>query len=92
MKKKSNLKSQCCNAEARVDMSPDFEGDNPKTMQMGTCCYMCTKCHQPCDVYLKERKTWTRNPKTQIIPDKREKKRKMFTEKELKQIHKEEDF
>lgn len=92
MKKKNNLKSQCCNAEVKVDMSPDFVGDNPKTMLIGTCCWICNKCKQPCDIYFKERKTWTRNPVEQVVPNKKRKKSTKLTPKELKEIHQSQDF
>jgi hypothetical protein len=85
-KTKNNLKSTCCNAIVKIDMAPDFIGDNPKTMKIGTCCYICTKCKQACDVYLKERKSWTRNPKTQIQKDKREKIKEKLTKEEIKEI------
>jgi hypothetical protein len=91
-KKKNNLKSTCCNAEIDIDMAPDFIGDNPKTMIIGTCCYLCSKCNKPCDVYLKERKTWTRNPKTQILGDNRGKVKEKLTKKEIKEIRRNEDF
>lgn len=89
--KKSNLKSICCNAEIKTNMSPDFVGDNPENQIIGTCYYICTKCNQPCDVYSKQRKVWTRNPKTQIIQSKKKKSTKL-TPKELKEIHSQEDF
>ena len=83
-KKMSNLKSTCCKAEIKLsDLSPDFIGDNPKTMRIGTCYSVCTKCHQPCDIYSNERKFWTRNSKTQIIPDKRKKIRTKEIKKEI---------
>ena len=91
-KKKNNLKSICCGAIAKLNMAPDFIGDNPKTMQIGTCYYICTQCNQPCDVYLKERKTWTRNPKTQIQKDKREKNKDKLAKKEIKELRKSSDF
>jgi L-lactate utilization protein LutB len=88
MKKKiNNLKSICCGAEAKVDMSPDFIGDNPKTMQIGTYCYVCTKCSQPCDIYSKERKLWNRNPATKIEKDKRSKLKEKLTKKEIREIN-----
>jgi len=88
----NNLKSTCCNAVAKVEMTSDFIGDNPKTMRVGTCHYICTKCQEVCDVYLKQRKTWTRNPKTQIIGDKRAKKEKKLTKKEIEEFRRNEDF
>lgn len=41
---------------------------------------------------IKIRKTWARNPKIQIIPNKKRKKSTKLTPKELKEIHKNEDF
>lgn len=83
---KSNLKSTCCNAEIKTNMVPDFIGDNPKNMIIGTCYYICTKCDEPCNSYLKERKTWKINPATKIIGDKREKIHKKEINKEIKEI------
>ena len=85
---KSKLKSNCCNADIKIGGVPDFEGDKSACTQY----YVCVKCNEACDVHSNKRKTWTINPKTQIIPDKREKNKKLFTEKELRKIHKQEDF
>jgi hypothetical protein len=86
MKKKNNLKSLCCNAKVKISMSPDFFGDNPKNMIIGTCYYICTKCNQACDIYSNSRKIWNRNPKTQIQKDKREKIKNKIINKEVEQI------
>lgn len=43
-------RSKCCNAEVKTDMSPDFIGDDPKTMTIGTVSFICTKCNKPCNV------------------------------------------
>ena len=44
------MKSNCCKAPIVVsDPSPDFAGDNPKTMKIGTCHFICTKCKKACD-------------------------------------------
>jgi L-lactate utilization protein LutB len=92
-KKKNKIKSACCRAEIRYsDFTPDFIGDNPKTMTIGTCCCICSKCNKSCNIYIPIRKTWTRNPKTQILEDNRKKQKKLFTDKELKEFRKEEDF
>ena len=85
VKKVNNLRSLCCNAPAKVEGAPDFVGDNPKNMRECTCWYACTKCHQSCDVYSNARKTWTINPKTQIVPNKREKIRNKEINKEIKE-------
>jgi L-lactate utilization protein LutB len=89
---KTQLKSTCCGVDIKVDMSPDFIGDNPKTMQVGTCCYMCSKCNQPCDVYANTRKTWNRNPATKVKGDERGKFKEKLTKKEIDKIRKNEDF
>ncbi len=31
-------------------MSPDFVGDDPKKMRIGTCSFECERCGKPCDV------------------------------------------
>ena len=86
-KKKNNYKSKCCGAKVRVHSEPDDIDKLGCTMY-----HVCTECNQPCDVISKERRVWTINPKTQVVPDKREKKKKLFTDKELKRFHQEEDF
>jgi len=92
-KKKSNLKSECCKVEVRYsDCAPDFIGDDPKTMQIGTCCCICSKCNQPCNIYVPIRKTWKINPQTKIIPNKKKKLSTKLSAKELKEIHKNEDI
>ena len=49
--------SKCCNALVKVDLSPDFIGDNPKKKTyIGTCNFFCTKCKKACDYYLIEDK------------------------------------
>ena len=42
-------KSKCCNANIRFAISPDFIGDDPKKMRVGTCSFECEKCGNPCD-------------------------------------------
>lgn len=43
--------SDCCKRKAIVcGPSPDFIGDDPKTMKIGTCFYRCTRCGEPCDL------------------------------------------
>jgi hypothetical protein len=71
--------SQCCGAKVIV---------RGKT----TMHYVCLKCGQSCDIYLKMRKFWTRNPKTQILGDKRAKKEKKLTKKEIEEFRRNEDF
>jgi hypothetical protein len=93
MEKKNNLKSDCCKTKIKFsDPSPDFIGDNPKTMTIGTCYFICSKCNQPCNIYVPIRKIWTRNPVEQIQNDNREKKKKLFTDKELRGFRMNEDF
>lgn len=43
------FKSKCCNADVKFSMSPDFIGDDPEKMQVGTCSFVCEKCKKPCD-------------------------------------------
>lgn len=45
-----NCKSKCCNASVEIEGFPDFIGDDPKTMEVATCCFRCTKCKEFCDV------------------------------------------
>ena len=46
--------SKCCGGKIKIDMSPDFPGDDPKTMKIGTCSYRCQECGEPCDVMKEE--------------------------------------
>ena len=93
MKKKNNLKSSCCRAKVRFsDFAPDFIGDDPKTIKIGTCYATCTKCGEPCNTYIPIRKVWTRNPKTQIVPNKNKKSSTKLTDKEIREFLKGEDF
>jgi len=55
--------SKCCKAEAIIEMSPDFIGDDPKHMEIGTCHFICGKCHKPCDVKINKRITMADKPK-----------------------------
>lgn len=81
MTKKSNytLRSKCCNGKV-------------KTQGKTTMYYVCLKCKEACDVIFVERKTWTRNPATQVQGDKREKRKRLFTDKEIREFLKHEDF
>lgn len=91
MKKKNNsckFKSSCCNAKVIICGIGDFDDkDTICTMH-----YECKECHMDCDVHIDERRFWTRNPKTQIIPNKKKKTSTKLTPKELKEIHQQEDF
>lgn len=50
-KRKKKYKSKCCNVDVYLsEISPDFIGDDPKTMKIGTCSYLCSKCNKPCDI------------------------------------------
>jgi hypothetical protein len=57
--------SKCCKAEVQWVLSPDFLGDDPKTMRVGTCSFLCSRCEKPCDadidpkLYKKTRKRTT---------------------------------
>jgi hypothetical protein len=82
-KKKSNLKSNCCNTEIIIGGISDFEKNYKETC---TQYYICTKCKQACDIHINERKIWTRNPKTQIIGDKRAKIKEKEINKEIQEI------
>jgi len=44
------FKSKCCNADATIIFSPDFLGDDPKKMRVGTTYFECSKCNEPCDI------------------------------------------
>lgn len=90
-KKKSKIKSKCCKAKVRYsDLSPDFIGDT--NISIGTCVCICTKCNKPCDIYIPIRKVWKKSPATQVQGDKREKRKRLFTDKEIREFLKNEDF
>jgi len=58
MKKKTKeYLSKCCNAYIIGVISPDFIGDVPDQMQIGTCYYKCSKCNKPCDIKIKKEQT-----------------------------------
>jgi len=51
MKKKiKEYLSKCCKTLVIGTMSPDFIGDKPETMTVGTCYFVCSKCGKPCDI------------------------------------------
>ena len=88
---KKEYKSKCCKAKVLYsDPSPDFIGDNFPTV--GTCYCYCSKCKEACDIFVNVRKFWNRNPKTQVLGDKREKIQKKLTKKEIQNIRMSEDF
>ena len=85
-KKKTKIKSECCKAEVRYsDFAPDFIGDDPKTMQIGTCYCICSKCNKPCNIYVPIRRTWKINPATKVKGDERAKIKERQTKKEIKE-------
>jgi hypothetical protein len=93
VKKKSKIKSECCHAEIRYsDIAPDFIEDNPATMRIGTCYCICSKCNQPCNIYVPIRKTWAINPKTKVKGDEHGKFNNKLTKKEIENYRKNEDF
>jgi hypothetical protein len=86
-KNKSTLKSNCCNAIVKIEEGTDFgKGKDYE----GTYYYSCTECKQPCDVHADERKVWTINPKTRVVPNK--KKDRKFTDAECRKFRDEGDF
>jgi hypothetical protein len=87
-KKKSNIKSDCCNAEVKVGGIPDFNGDRHACTQY----YVCTKCEEACNVHICQRKTWTRNPATKVKGDERGKQEIKLTKKEIEEFRRNEDF
>jgi len=56
MKKKIKYLSKCCKTEIITIMSPDFIGDDTKTMRVGTCHFGCNKCGKPCDIIQRRKK------------------------------------
>ena len=44
-----DLVSVCCSSKVSLEMSPDFIGDNPATMTIGTANYYCASCWEACD-------------------------------------------
>jgi hypothetical protein len=86
-RKKNNYKSKCCGAKVRIHSSPDDIDKFSCTMY-----HVCTNCGQACDIIILTRRTWIRNPKTQIIPNKKKKKSTKLSSKELREIHLNEDF
>lgn len=83
----SQFKSKCCHEAVRVSCSPDEIDKIGCTMY-----YTCTGCQEACDVFIPERKTWTINPKTRVVPNKKKQNNKLFTDKELKKFLQGEDF
>jgi L-lactate utilization protein LutB len=55
-------------------------------MRVGTCYCICSKCNQPCNIFIPIRKTWKINPSTKVKRDKREKQRTKEVDKEIKEI------
>ena len=96
-KKRSKIKSECCNAPIKVC---EGVGDFSEKDKACTLYAVCSRCGNPCDIKSTVRKVWTRNPKTQIKGDKRAKQKKYeeakeaksFTHKEIEEIRHNEDF
>jgi len=88
MSKKNKEKSNCCHAPVRVSGIPDFEGDKSVCIQY----YICTKCNEPCDIYIPIRRIWTRNPVTKVKGDERGKYKTKLTKKEIEEFRRNEDF
>lgn len=86
-KKKNNYKSKCCGAKIRVHYAPDDIDKIGCTMY-----HVCTDCGQACDIIIRTRRTWTINPKTKIMPNKKKKSSTKLSPKELREIHLNEDF
>lgn len=82
---KNKFKSNCCNSTIKQKC-------NDKNETTDVFYSICNKCKQPCQVHLDERKSWARNPATQIIPNKKKKSSTKLTKKELNEIHQNEDF
>jgi hypothetical protein len=73
-KKKNNPeRSICCGAKVVI---------RGKTTKY----YVCLACGKPCDVYLKERRTWAINPTTRVKGDERAKIKQKEIDKEIKEI------
>lgn len=43
------LASVCCSAGTYIEMSPDFIGEKPEDMTIGTANYSCEECGEACD-------------------------------------------
>jgi len=85
-KKKSKLKSKCCNADVRISGIDDFEN------HICTLSHYCMKCGNPCDIKSAVRKVWTINPSTKVKKDERKKFEDKLTKKEVENYRKNEDF
>lgn len=70
MSKETTQRSNCCNYRVKV-------------VGRATLHYECCKCHQDCDIHYVQRKTWVINPKTRIVPDKREEENNKRIKKEI---------
>jgi hypothetical protein len=83
-KKRNNTKSSCCKASVRCSNSLE----NDRTI------FICNKCFKNCNIILNipVRKIWNINPVERIVPNKKKKSSTKLTPKELKELHKNEDF
>lgn len=61
------FKSKCCNTDVKFIMSPDFVGDDPKKMRVGTCSFVCEKCGKPCDADVVDSQFVVKNDWTLMI-------------------------
>lgn len=54
------LRSKCCDSLVRLNVCPDFLGDDPRTMTVATTYYICWDCGHSCDVrrWSKTRMWW----------------------------------
>jgi hypothetical protein len=87
-KKKTKLKSTCCDAPVKIGGVGDFN-DKDKVCTLYS---VCTKCGNPCDIKSTVRKTWEINPKTRIAPNKKQKNLDKLSKEEIERYRKSEDF
>ena len=84
MKKKLPI-SKCCKAPIRISESlPDFIGEKPSERMFGTMYYICTKCNEACDSFVKTRKTFKINPVTRVQPNKKKEFKDKLARREIR--------
>jgi hypothetical protein len=88
-KRKSKLKSNCCNAPIKVG---EGIGDFSEKDKACTLYAVCSKCNKPCDIKSDTRKVWTINPSTKVKKDDRKKFKDKLTKTEIENYRKNEDF
>jgi len=59
-KNRPSARSMCCSAKVKI-------------VGNVTMYHVCTKCHEVCDIFYVERKTWEINPRTRVVPNKKHK-------------------